>query len=71
MAQGAERVFLLPDDPVQDDPGQHGGDTGLLGLFLHSHAAVDDLAKGNGISQHGRLPRPLEMSLYCSDFQGW
>lgn len=56
VAQRPESVFLLPDDPVEDDPGQHGGDIGLLGLLLHSHAAVDDLAKGTGISQYGSLP---------------
>ena len=46
MAQGLEGVLLLPDDPVQDDPGQHRGHVGLLGLVLHSHAAVDDLQDG-------------------------
>lgn len=69
MAQGAESVFLLPDDPVQDDPGQHGGDIGFLGLLLHSHAAVDDLAEGTSTSQHGGLLRPLYMSLCCNTFR--
>lgn len=55
MAQRSEGVLLLPDDPVQDDPGQHRRDMGLLRFLLHSHAAVNDLAGDKGVSQWGML----------------
>lgn len=65
VAQGAEGVFLLPDDPVQDDPWQHRGHVGLLGLLLHSHTAVNDLVGTwgtRGVSQRGQ-PCPLPTQL--------
>lgn len=58
LAQGAEGVLFLPDDAMQNDPGQHRGDVRLLGLLLHSHAAVNDLGEGTATSRQGQLPRP-------------
>lgn len=41
---------------MQNDPGQHRGDVGLLGLLLHSHAAVNDLGEGDSNVTAGPAP---------------